>query len=293
MHHDTFASARATAMAMSYDSVLMLLLIEYMERYRVGFGRTVCTLVLVHVWIWMLIHQETIIITPLLRLLFKYNANGTWSCADVDGIYGTVPCWLWTNSLYVGIGACLNIQRTMTPSQLHTHLLFNCNDNDIWLCADVDWIYGTVSYWFWTNRTYVGIGACLNSNVYTMHHDAIVIAHSPAIQLQWQWHTALRWCWLNIWNRVGFGRTGGTLVLLMHVYMSHYLVYERYTMTWSQLQTRLLFNYHGNDTWFCADVDWINGTVSCWLWTNRKYVGIGVYLNLNVSLLCIRCTTTQ
>ena len=25
---------------------------------------------------------------------------------------------------------------------------------------------------------------------YTMHHATIAITHSPAIQLQWQWHTA-------------------------------------------------------------------------------------------------------
>ena len=24
---------------------------------------------------------------------------------------------------------------------------------------------------------------------YTMYYDTIAIAHSPAIQLQWQWHT--------------------------------------------------------------------------------------------------------
>ena len=29
---------------------------------------------------------------------------------------------------------------------------------------------------------------------YTLHHDTITIEHSPDIQLQWQLHTALRWC---------------------------------------------------------------------------------------------------
>ena len=36
-------------MAMSHDYALILMLLEYMERCHVGFGRTVCTLVLVHV----------------------------------------------------------------------------------------------------------------------------------------------------------------------------------------------------------------------------------------------------
>ena len=39
------------------------------------------------------------------------------------------------------------------------------NGNDIQLCANVDAIYGMVSCWFWTNRRYVSIGACLNLNV--------------------------------------------------------------------------------------------------------------------------------
>ena len=44
-----------TTTAMTYGSVLITMLIEYVERYHVGFRRAVCTstLILVHVWICM------------------------------------------------------------------------------------------------------------------------------------------------------------------------------------------------------------------------------------------------
>ena len=84
-------------------------------------------------------------------------------------------------------------------------------------------------------RWYLGMFEfeCVIAWYTTLHHDTITIEHSPAIQLQWQLHTALRWCQccLNVWNamtngcallliefygtvlyRVAFGRTGSTLV---------------------------------------------------------------------------------
>ena len=57
----------------------------------------------------------------------------------------------------------------------------------------IECMHATAVCWLWMNRKYVGIGACLILNVsllgiqYTMH-DAITIAHSATIQLQWQWH---------------------------------------------------------------------------------------------------------
>ena len=154
---------------------------------------------------------------------------------------------------------------------MHTRLLFKYNGNGIRLCANVDWIYGTVSCWLWTNSKYVGICACLNLTVSLLgmmhYYDTIVIAYSPAIH-QLQWHnTALRWCWLNVCNgialafndqrvrwywckskfeyfiilytmhhdmieymeryRVGFGRTESTLVLVhVWIWMWHCLVYD-------------------------------------------------------------------
>ena len=89
------------------------------------------------------------------------------------------------------------------------------------LCADVDWIYGTVSCWFWTNRRYVGISTCLNLlecliTWYTVYDALPTIVKSPAIQLQWQWYTygsALMLTQYMERYHVGFGRTGRTLVL--------------------------------------------------------------------------------
>ena len=82
-------ATQITTMAMIYAPALLLMLIEHMERYLIGFGRT--------------------------------------------------------GSKCVGIGACLNsntsllgVQCTMTSSQLHTRLLFNCDGNDKRLRADVD-----------------------------------------------------------------------------------------------------------------------------------------------------------
>ena len=153
-------------------------------------------------------------------------------CIHINWINLMVSCWLWTNRWYVGIGLRLDLDMpllcvrcTMTRPQLHTHLVFNYNDNDERFCADVDvnsiW-YGMVSWWLWTNRMYVAIGTCLNSNVLPLDF--------------------------------------------------------RCTMTPSQ------FNYNGNDIRLCAHVD-INsisyGTVPCWLWTGRQYVGIGTCLNVN------------
>ena len=50
----------------------------------------------------------------------------------------------------------------------------------------------------------------------------------------------------------------------------------------------MLFKYNGNngnDTRLDVDVWSIYGLTSCWLLTNRQYVIIGAYMNLNASLL--------
>ena len=169
---------------MARGSALVLMLIEYMERCRVGFGWTGSTLVSVHVWIWMC--HCVIYDTPWHAMApsqlytrlppFNYNGNDILLCAciDVDWIWICIMWALDEQTVRWYIGACLNVnvsllgfRCTMIPSQLHTRLLFNYNDNDIRPCAciDVDWIYGYVSFWLWTNRQYVNIGACLNLNV--------------------------------------------------------------------------------------------------------------------------------
>ena len=164
-------------------------------------------------------------------------------------MYGTVSCWLWSNSQYVVIGVGFNLNEllfvvryTMTPSQFRNHILLNYNHNYTRLVADfdVDWMYGTKLCWLCTNSKYVGIGACLIS--------------------------------------VSLG--------------SSYFVKEilRCTMTQWQINTRILFNYNCNDTWFCTDVDEIyygrssqfhivltvNEECSRWYWC---MLGLG-YLNV-------------
>ena len=201
---------------MTYGSALMLMLIEYMERCYFGFGRTACTSALVHVWIWMCVITWYTVMTPSeLHVLLLFNCY-MLQCHIVRRWY-----WCWLN-IWNGIMLALDEQGVRwywcmlefecvitwyahdapwtTRSQLHTRLLFNDNGNGIRLYLRWCWLnIWTVSCWIWTNRKYVGIGACLNLNVsaiawYTTHHDTITIANSPVIQLQWQWYTAMRWC---------------------------------------------------------------------------------------------------
>ena len=88
---------------MAHGSVLILMLIEYMNRCRVGFWRTERTLVLVHVWIWMCHYCFGIrcTMTPSqlhARLLFNYNGIDVRLCADVD------VDWIHMERYRVGFG---------------------------------------------------------------------------------------------------------------------------------------------------------------------------------------------
>ena len=147
-----------------------------------------------------------------------YSTTMTMICTNVDSIYGTVSCWLWTNRKYVGIGACLNLKVSlltarcnMTPSHLQTHLL--------------------------------------------LKYTAMAMTYGYALMLILI--ERMEWC------HAGFGQTDGTLVLV-HVWirMCHYLVNDALYITPSQLHTRLLlFKYTDNDIRLLADVDWMYGTV--------------------------------
>ena len=144
----------------------MLILLGYMERCCVGFGRTGCTLVLVHVRIWtchcLVYGIRCNMKTSQLhtRLLFKHTAMTI--C--------TALRWCWLD-IWDGIAMVSGEQK------VRWH-------------ADVDfaWIHGTVLCWLWVSSGYVGIGTCSNLNMsslgvrYTMQHENITIAHSPAIQ---------------------------------------------------------------------------------------------------------------
>ena len=283
--------------------------------------------VLVHVWIWIrrcLVYDVPWMTRSQLytRLLFNYNDDGKWPRADVD-IH-----WLWNGPVSVlneqdvrwywcmFICKCVISKYTFRHDTITNKYSLGCYSTTMtygkWLRADVnlDW-YGTVLRWIWTNSEYVGIDACLNLNLsllYTIHYDATAIALSHAIELQWQYHTALRWC-LNVYN-VGFGWTGSTLLVLTHVYiwMCHYLTswyhrnctlycywttipmaygsalnMERYRVGFGRTESTLVVvhvwiwichcsaydahrnwtcNYNDNDVRLCADVDWIwNGVM--------------------------------
>ena len=131
-----------------------------------------------------------------------------------------VVCWLWMNSRYVGIGGCLNLNVLW-----HNHnRILVCYPNTQ-LCTDdvdVNWIQilricGMVSCWFWTNRMYVGIGACLNLN--------LSLPGVRCAMIRSQLHTQL--------------------------------LFKRTTRRWHMAH---------DSTHADFDVDWIYGTVSCWLW---------------------------
>ena len=118
----------------------------------------------------------------------------------------------------------------------------------------------------------------------TMLHDTIASTHLTAIQLQWQCHVVLHWCWcwLNIRNDIymflaGFGQTASTLLLLNSNVSLLLPEVHHDSITIAHLPgIQLQWQCHIHDTPFCADVDIdgihilrIYGTVSCWFWPNR------------------------
>ena len=177
------------------------MVIQYMERYRVGFGRTGSTLVLVHFGIhkiYYLVYSAlfTITVAHLPAIQIHYNVNDdTRLHADVnvDWTYGTVFRLLWTNREYVVIGACSNsnvsllgIWCTMAPSPLNTHLLFN------YTTITMTWMYGAVVAqevrWHWCTFTFEYVIAWVTS-----HHCNHTLAWYSHTLQKWWCHTALCW----------------------------------------------------------------------------------------------------
>ena len=241
-----------------------------------------------------MVHHDSITIVNSPAIEMHYNGNDIRFCADIDWIYATVSCWLWTNSWYVGISVCLNvsligIRCTMTPAHLHTRLLFNYNDNDIRLCFDIDWIYATVSCWLWTSREYVGISVCLNVSLIGirctmaqayLHTRLLFNCNDNDIRLcvdvDWIYATVSCWLWTN--------REYVGITVWLNLNVS--LLGIRCTMTPAHLHTRLLCNY--NDITYGSAlmlIEYMERCHDCWIWTNRKYVGIVVCLILNVSVI--------
>ena len=127
-----------------------------------------------------------------------------------------VSCWISANRKYVGIGACLNMNVPLhgivynavyiAPSELHTRLLLNYNNNGIRLLMLIKYV----------GRCHVGFGRTERTSVlvygwiwlcYYVLYDARSYCCNCTLAcysntLQWQWLTALHWCWccLNTWN---------------------------------------------------------------------------------------------
>ena len=128
---------------------------------------------------WYTMHDGTIVIV-LSPNTFTAMAMTHDSALMLAWLEYLVSVWVWTNRQYVSMGACfklhwswLRIRCTMTPSPLHIHspaTQIHCNDNDKRFCSNiaVTWIYVTVPCLLWMNRKCVGIGTCLNFNVWLL-----------------------------------------------------------------------------------------------------------------------------
>ena len=190
--HDTIAFAHPCAVQMHYNAImatthasgLILILLDCMERYRVGFAWTrrlyVCISAFLNSKVTWLCVECTVTRSQLhthpCAVQIHYNGANTRLRIDFGGLNGTVSCWLWTNRKYVDIGAysyfipnicCLvSDWYTMARSQLHTHTcavqkLYNADNTRLRIDFDFAGIYGTVLLWLWTSRRYVRISEFL------------------------------------------------------------------------------------------------------------------------------------
>ena len=146
-------------------------------------------------------------------------------------IHGMVSCWHWTNRAYVGrwyccLVLCVRIWTCYCLPWCSMHLLWDCS----WCAVQIhydgekhtnpDWFWfwlniwnGTVRCWLWTNRAYVGIGACFNLK------QGCVVA----------------WCsihWLQSHNHVMYNSTsmamihGSALILILDEYVDTVLALD-------------------------------------------------------------------
>ena len=204
-------------------------------------------------------------------------------------------CWIWyrvgfewTARMLVSVHVWICVHHylvscTMTPSRLHTHLVFKYNGNyirlctnidsdtiwhhrdcvlacyantlqwrwHIWHCTDVGWIYETVLCWLGLNRQYVVIGACVNLNVplldirYTMRHESIIIALAPAIQTHYNGNAhGSALMLIEHTERYRVGFGWTESTLVLWCMLGFKCVIAiRRTTTPSQLRTRLLLKY--------------------------------------------------
>ena len=180
-----------------------------------------------------------------------------------------------------------------------------------------EYMHGTVSRWLWMNRAYVGIGACLNLNVSLWHDHNYTLGRYSNTPLQRRWHithgyvlilmlteyiyllriyrTLSRCLWTNR-SYVGIAWC------IFWIQIFHCLLYgapwhdRNYTLgRYSNTPQRRWHMTHGfvPVLILTESILHIYQTVLRWLWMNSGYVGIGASLNINVSLLGVRCTMTR
>ena len=170
-------------------------------------------------------------------ILIAYSSPAIQIHYNGDGIYGSARMLIeHMERCHVGFGRTESTLVSIrvwiwmchylvydAPWHHHNCVLANYNDNDIRLCADVDWTYATVSCpRCWPNSKYVIICACVNLNVQLlMQHQNIIIGHSPAMQTHYNCTvhgSALMLIEYMERYRFGFGRTESTLALV-HVWI--------------------------------------------------------------------------
>ena len=144
-----------------------------MERSCVGFEQTECTLVLVHVWLWMyhcLVIRWTMTPSQLhtysapsqshTRLLFNYNGNNIRVGFErTDGTLVLMHVWIWMCHCFVydapwhHRNCTLACYSTTMKMAYDSALMLMCYSTTIIITyADVGWMYGTLSCRLWTNR---------------------------------------------------------------------------------------------------------------------------------------------
>ena len=226
------------------------------------------------------------------RLLSNCNGDGLWLCADVDvdWMCATVSFWLCMNRAYV---ACLNLKVSllgirfiMKPSQLHTPLLFNYNDNAScwWWLSCRCWPTGGTSL-------FVHVWICYYCLIYDglWHYYNCTLAHYWDSLYRYSWH--IRFCVDVAWKWNGVMMASDAQKVRWHesifkfeCLISWYAVYDalwyRHNCTLAIYSTIIAIT-HDSGRWCWCWLNVCNGIV---LVLDEQEVCC-MMLNLNVSLL--------
>ena len=146
-----------------------------------------------------------------------------------------------------------------------------------------DAYYGTVSRWPWTDRLYVCIVVCMNLKLLFVFdavrgHNLTLICCPNTLQWWCSVHVYLRWiygtvsCWP--WTNSPY------VCIVLCLNLKLLFVFDA---VWGRNLT--LMCCPNTLQWWCSVhvyLRWMNGTVSCWSWTNSGYVFIAVCLDSNL-----------